>query len=266
LDDNRLCFVIQRLLSLFGYNIDNNLEPTIKFYEDCVGSKAAIQLIAKDPRVLASSLENRLKPRLVQSRLWIEAIGDGLDEDAQAIQNAVSQANSISASFAFQYAFQYMPSYLPSAEPSASLSTTSMGPPPSPTKTPTGLPSATPSMIPYALASSAPTPTPSSPLSGNPSSQPSALPSSSSPTQICNLSPQGRTNDCELLADRFQTECTAHNLAVTWNYIPNFKTLLLLRSVISTLFKNSISTSIYSADPFRTRYLLSNLEQFQIGF
>jgi hypothetical protein len=42
------------------------LEPTIKFYEECVGSNAAIQLIAKDPRILGSSLEHRLKPRLVE--------------------------------------------------------------------------------------------------------------------------------------------------------------------------------------------------------
>jgi hypothetical protein len=52
--------------SLFTYNNDNNLEPTIKFCEDCVGSNAAIQLILKYPSILGSSLENRLKPRLVE--------------------------------------------------------------------------------------------------------------------------------------------------------------------------------------------------------
>jgi hypothetical protein len=45
---------------------DKNLEPTIKFYEDCVGSNAAIQQIAKNPPILGSSLENQLKPRLVE--------------------------------------------------------------------------------------------------------------------------------------------------------------------------------------------------------
>jgi hypothetical protein len=66
LNDKSLCFVIKRMPALFTTNIDNNLEPTIKFYEDCVGSNAAIQLIAKDPRILGSSLENRLKPRLLE--------------------------------------------------------------------------------------------------------------------------------------------------------------------------------------------------------
>jgi hypothetical protein len=66
LDDKSLCFVIQRMPSLLGCDIGTNLEPTIKFFEDCVGSKAAIQLIAKNPRLLGSSLENRLKPRLVE--------------------------------------------------------------------------------------------------------------------------------------------------------------------------------------------------------
>jgi hypothetical protein len=66
LNDKSLCFLIQSQPSLLGLDIDNNLEPTIKFYEDCVGSNAAIQLIAKDPRILTSSLKNRLKPRLLE--------------------------------------------------------------------------------------------------------------------------------------------------------------------------------------------------------
>jgi hypothetical protein len=52
--------------SLLGLSIEDNLEPSIEFYEDCVGSNAAIEMIAKNPRVLNSSLENRLKPRLAQ--------------------------------------------------------------------------------------------------------------------------------------------------------------------------------------------------------
>jgi hypothetical protein len=66
LDDESLCELVQKLPSLLSYEIDKNLEPTIKFYEDCVGSNAAIQLIASNPRILGSSLENRLKPRLVE--------------------------------------------------------------------------------------------------------------------------------------------------------------------------------------------------------
>ena len=38
----------------------------IKFYEDCVGSSSAIQLLANKPCVLGYSLENRLKPRLAE--------------------------------------------------------------------------------------------------------------------------------------------------------------------------------------------------------
>jgi hypothetical protein len=53
-------------LCCFGLSILKNLELTIKFYEDCVGSNAAIQLVAKDRRVLNTSLENRLKPRFVE--------------------------------------------------------------------------------------------------------------------------------------------------------------------------------------------------------
>jgi hypothetical protein len=66
LDDKSLSFVIHRQPPILGCNIATNLEPTIKFFEDCVGSNAAIQLIAKDPRIIAASLENRLKPRLVE--------------------------------------------------------------------------------------------------------------------------------------------------------------------------------------------------------
>jgi hypothetical protein len=58
--------LVKKQPPLFGYDINKNLEPTIKFYEGLIGSKAAIQMIANRPRVLGSSLENRLKPRLVE--------------------------------------------------------------------------------------------------------------------------------------------------------------------------------------------------------
>jgi hypothetical protein len=66
LDCKSLCSVIQLLPSLLGMGIETNIDPTIEFYEDCVGSNAAIQMIAKNPRILGSSLEKRLKPRLAQ--------------------------------------------------------------------------------------------------------------------------------------------------------------------------------------------------------
>jgi hypothetical protein len=58
--------LFQRQPSLFTKNIDKNFEPTNKFYEDCVGLDAAIQLISKSPTILSNSLEKRLKPRLVE--------------------------------------------------------------------------------------------------------------------------------------------------------------------------------------------------------
>jgi hypothetical protein len=66
LDDQSLSEFVQKQPPLLGCNIATNLEPTIKFYEDCVGSKAAIQLISKTPGILTYSLENRLQPRLVE--------------------------------------------------------------------------------------------------------------------------------------------------------------------------------------------------------
>jgi hypothetical protein len=97
LNDKSLSFVIQRMPSLFGLNIDNNLEPTIKFYEDCVGSNAAIQLIAEDPRILGSSLEHRLKPRLVECQ---EA---GIPVDTGTVQRMAKQTEFVwSNSMTFQ--------------------------------------------------------------------------------------------------------------------------------------------------------------------
>jgi hypothetical protein len=71
LDDKSLSELVQKQPPLLGCNIATNLEPTIKFFEDCVGSKSAIQCIANNPHLLITySLENRLKPRLVE---WQEA-------------------------------------------------------------------------------------------------------------------------------------------------------------------------------------------------
>ncbi len=55
--------------------MDKNLEPTIKFYDDYVGSNAAIQLVVNRPRVfLGSSLESRLAPRLACHALVIQLV------------------------------------------------------------------------------------------------------------------------------------------------------------------------------------------------
>ncbi len=66
LDSKSLSKLVQAMPPVLGYSVEANLEPTIHFYEDCVGSNAAIQIIARDPILLGSSLENRLKPRLAQ--------------------------------------------------------------------------------------------------------------------------------------------------------------------------------------------------------
>jgi hypothetical protein len=66
LDDKSLSELVQKQPSLFGCDVASNLEPTIKFFKDSVGSKFAIPCIANNPRVTCSSLENRLKPRLVE--------------------------------------------------------------------------------------------------------------------------------------------------------------------------------------------------------
>jgi hypothetical protein len=66
LDDASLSDVVRRMPSVLGLNIETNMEPTITFYEDCLGSDAAITFIVNSPRVLNSSLEKRLKPRLAE--------------------------------------------------------------------------------------------------------------------------------------------------------------------------------------------------------
>ena len=81
LDDKSISKLVQKLPAVLGYEINKNLEPTIQlYYEDCVGSSSAIQLIANNPRILGSSLENRLKPRLVECQ---EA---GIPIDTRTIQ------------------------------------------------------------------------------------------------------------------------------------------------------------------------------------
>jgi hypothetical protein len=66
LDDTSLSLVVQRMPPILGCSIETNLEPTINFYEECVGLDAARTLIAKKPSLLGYSLEKRLKPRLAE--------------------------------------------------------------------------------------------------------------------------------------------------------------------------------------------------------
>jgi hypothetical protein len=58
LNDGSLSDVVQRMPSMLaGLNIETNMEPTIKFYEECLGSDAATTFVANSPRVLNSSLK-----------------------------------------------------------------------------------------------------------------------------------------------------------------------------------------------------------------
>jgi hypothetical protein len=97
LDDKRISFVVQRMPPLLGCEIANNLEPTFKFYEDCVGSVAARAMIAHDPVLFGVSLEKPLKPRLA------EAQKAGIPIDTGTLKRiAMNTAEKWSISMAFQ--------------------------------------------------------------------------------------------------------------------------------------------------------------------
>jgi hypothetical protein len=64
LDSESISKLVKKRPAVLTMSIEDKLEPTIKFFEDCVGSDAARNLIIKDPVMLSTSLENRLKPRL----------------------------------------------------------------------------------------------------------------------------------------------------------------------------------------------------------
>ena len=64
LDVESLSLVTQRTPSLLGLNMENNLKPTIKLYEDSIGSEATINLIDTSASLLTHSIVKELKPRL----------------------------------------------------------------------------------------------------------------------------------------------------------------------------------------------------------
>ena len=49
-------------------NIARNLEPTITFYEECVGWDATRTMIVRYPKMVSYILENRLKPRVAEGQ------------------------------------------------------------------------------------------------------------------------------------------------------------------------------------------------------
>jgi len=80
LDQSALGWIMRQQPSLLCYSISNNLEPTLQFYKDCIGNEAASILVLKKPRVLLSSLEKRLKPRLKEAQEY------GIEIDAGCVQ------------------------------------------------------------------------------------------------------------------------------------------------------------------------------------
>jgi hypothetical protein len=62
-DDASLSVVVQRMPPILGCSIETNLEPTTKFYKECVRLDAARTLVANNLRLLGSSLEKRLERR-----------------------------------------------------------------------------------------------------------------------------------------------------------------------------------------------------------
>jgi hypothetical protein len=56
LDNASLGLVVQRMPQLLCLNIETNLEPTMRFYEECVGVDAARIHLAQNPRLFSASL------------------------------------------------------------------------------------------------------------------------------------------------------------------------------------------------------------------
>ena len=49
--------------SLLTFDIDNNIEPTIKFFESLLGPEDGLSLICSSPSILGGSLSKRFIPR-----------------------------------------------------------------------------------------------------------------------------------------------------------------------------------------------------------
>jgi hypothetical protein len=96
-DDASLSVVVRRMSPILGCSIETNLEPTIKFYEECVGLDAARTLLANNPRLLGSSLEKRLKQRHAERHVPGIPIDKGVVEPM-----AMCTEKKWSSSMAFQ--------------------------------------------------------------------------------------------------------------------------------------------------------------------
>jgi hypothetical protein len=66
LDVKSLSLLVERTPSLLGSTVETNMEPAIRVDEECVEFDARRTLVANSPRLLTSSLEKWLKPRLAE--------------------------------------------------------------------------------------------------------------------------------------------------------------------------------------------------------
>ena len=69
LTDESLSNLIKKFPSIFSCNVNTNLAPTLNFYIGALGDeREALTLVIQNPSLFGYSLENRLKPRLEETR------------------------------------------------------------------------------------------------------------------------------------------------------------------------------------------------------
>ena len=96
-DVHVLAWVVKCHPSLFDFSITRNLEPTLEFFKECIGTEQAVKFVLKYPKTLSYGLETRLKPRLKQ----VKELGIELDEGC--LQRMCQNTNSTwSISLAYQ--------------------------------------------------------------------------------------------------------------------------------------------------------------------
>merc|ERR1712151_694752 len=86
-DDKIVGRLVERFPAILTCSIEKNLEPTIQFYEDCIGHDMTCEMILSFPTILGYSLEKRLKPRLEQVQ------DAGIIVDAGTIQRMAAYTN-----------------------------------------------------------------------------------------------------------------------------------------------------------------------------
>lgn len=88
LSDSQLVSLIVRSFGVVCLAIDNNLQPKIMFIEKLLGFDEMKELLLRCPYVLMASLENRLKPRMLQ----MQKLGLPIDQGAISRIQSYSEA------------------------------------------------------------------------------------------------------------------------------------------------------------------------------